>query len=387
MNKKRTIWSGLGLVLLGVLLWGGFNTAMEATNTLDFCISCHEMHDNVYQEYKTSVHFSNPSGVQATCPDCHVPKSWFPKLIRKIQASNEVYHWLLGTIDTREKFEARRPQLAEHVWQAMRETDSRECRNCHNFSVMDLSGQARFAARIHEQAMAQGKTCIDCHQGIAHQLPQKEQVAEEVPTEELLEYGEEINETCAGCHGEHGEGSNDGEYPRLAGLERNYLARQLRLFKARKRINIPMVPYTNDRELPEEDIEAITAYLSSIELPTKLPPIEEAEALKEGFDAFGRLQQSGLVVNIARYPGNALAGGRLYRKECAGCHGREGYGDPSRIIPQLAGQRSQYLLRQVGNFRKGERVHDHPKDQLIFQRFGDGEVADILAWLSLQDDK
>ncbi|WP_308333346.1 NapC/NirT family cytochrome c [Thiolapillus sp.] len=114
--NKRTVWGSIGLILLGVVLWGGFNTAMEATNTLSFCISCHEMHDNVYQEYKTSIHFSNPSGVQAACPDCHVPREWIPKIIRKIRASNEVYHRLKGTIDTKEKFEARRPQLAEHVW-------------------------------------------------------------------------------------------------------------------------------------------------------------------------------------------------------------------------------------------------------------------------------
>jgi len=83
-----------------------------------------------------------------------------------------------------------------------------------------------------------------------------------------LELGEEINETCAGCHGEYGQGSIDGEYPRLAGLTAEYIARQLRNFKQRERINIPMLPYTNDRELPEEDLVSIAAYLASIQLPT-----------------------------------------------------------------------------------------------------------------------
>ena len=39
----------------GVLFWGGFNTAMDRTNTLEFCTSCHEM-GTVYAEYKQS-HF------------------------------------------------------------------------------------------------------------------------------------------------------------------------------------------------------------------------------------------------------------------------------------------------------------------------------------------
>ncbi|MDH3948505.1 MAG: NapC/NirT family cytochrome c, partial [Gammaproteobacteria bacterium] len=120
MKRKRySLFAVIAFITLGVILWGGFNTAMEATNTLEFCISCHEMEATVYQEYKHSVHYSNPSGVQATCPDCHVPREWTPKVIRKIQASNELFHWIIGSIDTPEKFEAKRLQLARHVWQAM----------------------------------------------------------------------------------------------------------------------------------------------------------------------------------------------------------------------------------------------------------------------------
>ena len=66
----------LGGFFAGIIFWGGFNTALEATNTLEFCISCHEMRDNVYQEYKKTVHYSNRTGVRAICSDCHVPKDW-----------------------------------------------------------------------------------------------------------------------------------------------------------------------------------------------------------------------------------------------------------------------------------------------------------------------
>ncbi|MDH5731555.1 MAG: NapC/NirT family cytochrome c, partial [Gammaproteobacteria bacterium] len=105
------------------------------------------------------------------CPDCHVPKEWTYKLMRKIQASNEVFHKILGSINTREKFEAKRLKLAQHVWEGMKETDSRECRNCHDFESMDYTEQSRRAYKRHIKGVDAGKTCIDCHKGIAHSLP------------------------------------------------------------------------------------------------------------------------------------------------------------------------------------------------------------------------
>ena len=158
-------------IVLGILLWGGFNWALELTNTEKFCISCHEMKDNVYQEYKNTIHYSNRTGVRATCPDCHVPKDWTHKIVRKIQASNELYHKLLGTIDTREKFKEHRLELALHEWKRMKSVNSRECRNCHDYEYMDFVAEGRRAVKAHSEGLDKGKTCIDCHKGIAHQLP------------------------------------------------------------------------------------------------------------------------------------------------------------------------------------------------------------------------
>jgi len=175
-RKWYLLWiptGGMLMFLAGIIFWGGFNTALEATNTEEFCISCHEMRDNVYVEYKETIHYKNPAGVRASCPDCHVPHPWIYKVKRKIQASNELYHKVVGTIDTREKFLAHREELAEHVWAAMKATDSRECRNCHSQAAMDLAEQDKSAQKKHaaEYMRANGKTCIDCHQGIAHHLP------------------------------------------------------------------------------------------------------------------------------------------------------------------------------------------------------------------------
>lgn len=162
---------GMGAVSLfaaGIIFWGGFNTAMEATNTLNFCISCHEMESTVYQEYKTTIHYQNRTGVRAVCSDCHVPKSWIHKVVRKVKASREVYHKILGSINTSEKFEAKRLTLAKNVWREMKATDSRECRNCHTIDSMNPEFQRPRARKQHLSAMKAGQTCIDCHKGIAH---------------------------------------------------------------------------------------------------------------------------------------------------------------------------------------------------------------------------
>jgi cytochrome c-type protein NapC len=163
---------GLLLFILGILFWGGFNWALEASNTETFCISCHEMSAFIYPEYQETIHYSNRTGVRASCPDCHVPHDYGPKLSRKIHATNELYHKIAGTIDTREKFEAERRHMAERVWKSMKATDSRECRNCHEFQHMDFEQQERVSARRHERGFKAGETCIDCHKGVAHHLPQ-----------------------------------------------------------------------------------------------------------------------------------------------------------------------------------------------------------------------
>lgn len=165
----------VGLVA-GIVLWGGFHTVVEATNTEAFCVSCHEMGDNVYPEYKQTGHYANRTGVRATCSDCHVPDAWGPKMVRKIVASRELWHKALGSIDTPEKFEAKRLELAQRVWDTMERTDSRECRNCHDFEYMDYMDQTDRALRRHQQAEEQGETCISCHKGIAHKLPDMSEV-------------------------------------------------------------------------------------------------------------------------------------------------------------------------------------------------------------------
>jgi cytochrome c-type protein NapC len=157
----------------GIIFWGGFNTVIEATNTLGFCISCHEMRDNVYPEYKETIHYSNRTGVRAICSDCHVPHEWSAKMVRKMQASFEVWGKITGAIDTKEKFEAKRLEIAQIEWARMKANNSQECRNCHSFEGMNHELQKPRAQKMHESAQQEHQTCIDCHKGIAHHKPQE----------------------------------------------------------------------------------------------------------------------------------------------------------------------------------------------------------------------
>lgn len=162
----------IGGFIAGVIFWGSFNTALEAANTEAFCTGCHEMRNNVYQELQTTIHFSNRSGVRAKCSDCHVPHDWTNKIARKMQASKEVWGKIFGTIDTREKFEENRLRLAQHEWERLKSNNSLECRNCHNYDSMDFTRQSPRAQAMHSKYLeSKEKTCIDCHKGIAHRLP------------------------------------------------------------------------------------------------------------------------------------------------------------------------------------------------------------------------
>lgn len=185
--------------IIGILVWGGFNTILEQSNTMSFCISCHEMENNVYQEYKKTIHYANRTGVKAMCPDCHVPKEWPQMFLRKIMASKELFYKLTGAIDSREKFQQKRHELAQRVWASMQQSNSRECQNCHNYESMNFARQKSRSKNVHQFAHERGKTCIDCHKGIAHQLPEGV-IAEKGGSDADHLYYEKKKAGCYLCH-------------------------------------------------------------------------------------------------------------------------------------------------------------------------------------------
>lgn len=165
---------GVAIVALlgsGVLMAAGA-AGLAWTNTEKFCIGCHEMRDNVYAEFKDTIHDKNRSGVRAVCSDCHVPREPVAMLKRKVAATFELWgHFVTGVIDTKEKFETHRYDMAKRVWTRMKQTDSLECRNCHIREAMSTDLQSEKAQARHAKAKTEGLTCIDCHFGIAHTEP------------------------------------------------------------------------------------------------------------------------------------------------------------------------------------------------------------------------
>ncbi len=189
-----------------------------------------------------------------------------------------------------------------------------------------------------------------------------------------LEKGKEINGTCAACHGDNGQGGKKGEYPRLAGQQVKFLENQLKNFRSRARVNIPMFPYTQERELPDEDIKEIAGYLSGIQLDTKMPAYTGKE------DALTRLLMAERVMIIPRAEGDLENGEKIYRKQCAACHGKTGKG--RGMFPMLVGQYTAYLQRQVGLFLKGDRPHDEEGTVGVLNALGAQDIQDILAYLT-----
>ena len=178
-------------LLVGGVLATGFKTAVDKIDNLEFCISCHYVKASIYEEYKESTHYQNRSGVRAECDDCHVPKPFIPLILSKINASKHIYHHLIGSINTLEKLEAKRLILAKREWKRMKETDSRECRSCHNENAMDFSLQKPRAQVLHSNAEQNNETCIDCHKGITHKqihkdLEQEQEQEEESETNFML---------------------------------------------------------------------------------------------------------------------------------------------------------------------------------------------------------
>lgn len=166
------LFGAIAAMFAGAALLGGVGAVVAHTNTMAFCISCHEMADNNYAEYKDTIHGHNRTGVKATCSDCHVPHDVVGLLMHTVGGLHDVLHHFEGTIDTREKFNAHRLAMAKKVWLRMKETDSLECRNCHDQTAMAADMQGRTTQKEHKHLDdGSGATCIDCHYGIAHKPP------------------------------------------------------------------------------------------------------------------------------------------------------------------------------------------------------------------------
>jgi len=196
--------------------------------------------------------------------------------------------------------------------------------------------------------------------------------------------GDEINQVCAGCHGEFGMGGKKGKYPRLAGLPVKYLIKEIVGFRERKRPNISMVEHVEERQLPNNELIDIALYLNKIKLANRLSKIDETAP---DFDAYARLQEVKSTIQIGRAKGDIVAGKKLYNRECKSCHGKQGEGDQKDATPMLAGQYLEYLWRQIDLYVKGKRLHDadDPEEEFL-KSFSKKEMVNIFAYISTLDD-
>ena len=177
IKKLRQRWKLVFALLAGLFLFSvsvGIAGAyvLAYTSTEKFCVGCHEMSYN-YAEYKGTIHDTNRTGVRAICTDCHVPHEPGPLVLAKIKATKDLYYtYISPSIDTKEKFEAKRPEMAQRVWRAMKANDSQGCRSCHREDKMSVELQTPKAKVRHAKGKAEGKTCIECHFAIAHKEPE-----------------------------------------------------------------------------------------------------------------------------------------------------------------------------------------------------------------------
>ena len=170
-------WSVLALLVIGIVVGlvatVGTQVMVHATGTNEFCGgACHSM-QWVANEYKKSVHAVNRTGVNAGCHDCHIPREYPQLLFYKAKAGiKDIIGEIRGVIATEELFKKERARMAKHVWEEYKENNSKQCRNCHQFTPEIIKAQKDFVQPMHQQVLAGQGTCIDCHKGIAHTSPE-----------------------------------------------------------------------------------------------------------------------------------------------------------------------------------------------------------------------
>ncbi len=394
-------WGVLGVFFLGFMAYAGMDLFFKETNTLEFCTSCHTMQQNLI-EYKETAHYKNHAGVRAICSDCHVPKTTLAEFWAKLYAARDVYHEIIGTIDTPEKFEKHRWEMANRVWDIMKSTDSRECRSCHSWDAMMFIDQDKSASKKHQLAKEEGKTCIDCHKGIAHEEPDKpeQEVAEtedakqtsnestqvatgksaegklkapEAPVKPaapmMVEHSTDATDAgpitklvndCNQCHGKDGNSSKDPEVPSIAGASASYSHLTLMAFKSGDRKGVEYVTPSGEvtdmnkvtRDFTEDQFNALSEYYA-----------------RKTFKPFPQKAD----------PEMAKAGEALFKKKCKKCHtdGGSNADDDAGII---AGQPKEYLIKQFAHFDQG--IREMPKKMAKkFKKLSDEEKKQIIEFL------
>jgi cytochrome c553 len=165
---------------------------------------------------------------------------------------------------------------------------------------------------------------------------------------------------CSICHGKEGESASP-IYPRLAGQNADYIARQLADFKSGKRVSETMKPQAQD--LTPEEMAALAAFFA--QKPGKARRAGDPDLLGVGRYVFDQ--------------GNRFSG----LPACASCHGAKGHGTPQ--LPRLAGQHPRYVEEQLKQFNKRERTNDNAIMHTVASKLTELEAHAVAEYVATLD--
>ena len=183
--------------------------------------------------------------------------------------------------------------------------------------------------------------------------------AEAVRSQPNLDHGATLFRECGMCHGSSGGGAEDGSVPRIAGQHFNVLVRQLVDYRHNQRWDIRMEHYAGRRLLTDsQSIADVAGYVSQLsrDQPRKVGD--------------GELVKRGAAVFAAR---------------CASCHGPSGEGNDSAVIPRVAGQHYDYLLRQMYDAVDGRRPNFSRAHVRLLAKLERDDLVGVADFLARED--
>lgn len=170
-----------------------------------------------------------------------------------------------------------------------------------------------------------------------------------------LENGKEVYQVCAVCHMPEGWGQKDGYYPQIAGQLFPVIIKQLADIRARNRDAPTMLPFTMLENLTLQQMADVSAYIE------RLP----------------------MSPDNGKGPGTDLQHGeRLYKENCADCHGHSGEGKAAKFSTRIQGQHYAYLLRQFEGIRTGKRLNGNQEMQEQILGFSERDTIALIDFVS-----
>ncbi|MBE93095.1 MAG: cytochrome c4 [Idiomarina sp.] len=180
--------------------------------------------------------------------------------------------------------------------------------------------------------------------------------------QQLSMKGDGSGAPCMACHGPNGEGNAAGAFPYIAGMNEQYLYRQMKAYQTGERNNAVMS--MNVDNFNEQQLNDIAAYYASLSKPASTSKDTDSELLKQGER----------LVSIGNWDD--------YIPPCSTCHGPNNRG-VNENFPGIAGQHASYIKQQINAWKNGNRKTD--KVQLmeaVAKRLSDAQIEAVSAYLA-----